>query len=167
MQLEHDTLLEQLQAAFPSKPIHPDSAFDQWGTTYPDAEPYMEQIDGKRWDQLDRAYIVRRADALGFLGTRHLAAVLPVYLRAMIEEGVWSPATGMLMLILAKPVPGENTGLGSERFDALVGTLTAEQRAVVASALHAFAEQDADGSLGRAARAALDGYWKTYLPAGT
>ena len=165
MQPERDSFLEQLHAAFPSEPIRAAGAFDQWGTTYPDADAYIEQLDGKTWDQLDRAYVVRRSDALGFLGTKHLVAVLPVYLHAMVEEGVWSPATGMLTLILAKPLPGEDTGLGPTRFDALVEALTGEQRGAVASALRAFAEKDPDGSLGRAAHTALERYWKTYLQA--
>jgi hypothetical protein len=63
----------------------------------------MERIDGKTWQELDRAYIAVRSDALGFLGTRHVVAVLPAYLSSLIEEGVWSPAADTLMLLLAKP----------------------------------------------------------------
>ena len=80
---------------------------------------------------------------------------------------MWSPATGILTLILTKPLPGRDTGLGHARFDALVEALTRNQRAAVASALRAFADKDSDGSVGRAARSALDRYWKTYLQAGT
>lgn len=76
-------------------------AFDPWGTTYPEVEPYTTQLDGKTSEELDRGWIVRRSDALGFLGTHHLVAVLPVYLRAMVEDGVWSPATGLLTRGLA------------------------------------------------------------------
>jgi len=163
MNPDSDTLFAQLRAAFPNVPIRAAGAFDDFGNWYPDAAPYMAQLDGKSWDQLDRAYIVRRSDALGFLGTKHLVAVLPVYLGAMGVDGAWSPATGTLMVILAKPLPGEDTGLGQLRFDALVNTLTDEQRAAVAFALHAFATTDPDDSLGRAARDALDRCWNTYL----
>lgn len=163
MEPERDLFLEQLHGAFPSEPILATGAFEQWGTTYPDAGAYIEQLDGKSWDRLDRAYIVRRSDALGFLGTKQLVGVLPVYLRAMVEQGVWSPATGMLTVILAKPLPGEDTGLGPARFDALVEALTGKQRAAVASALRAFADTDPDGSLGRAATTALDRCWNAHL----
>jgi hypothetical protein len=166
MQLENAKTVEELRAAFPTEPIQADGAFTQWGASYPDARPYMEQLEGKTWEQVDRAYIVRRSDALGFLGTHHLVAVLPVYLRALVEDGVWSPAAGMLTLILAKPLPGKDTGLGVARFNALVEALTDAQRAAVAAALRVFAESDEDGSLGQAARAALDGHWKIYLSAG-
>jgi hypothetical protein len=165
MQPEHDRIHEQLLTAFPAEPIHAGDAFAQWGMTYPDAATYREQLDGKSWDQLDREYIVRRSDALGFLGTRHLVAVLPVYLRSLVEDGVWSPAADMMMLILTKPLPGEDTGLGAARFDELVDALTDAQRSAVASALRAFAGQDPDGSLGQAAYEALEGYWNDYLPA--
>lgn len=166
MQREHDSIREQLQAVFPTEPIHADDAFTQWGTTYPDAVPYKEQLEGKSWEQLDREYIVCRSDALGFLGTRHLVAVLPVYLRSLVEDGVWSSAADMMMLILTKPLPGKDTGLGAARFDEFVDALTDAQRSAVASALRAFGEQDPDGSLGQAAHEALEGYWNAYLPAG-
>lgn len=167
MQAEHAKILDQIRAAFPTQPIEAAGAFTQWGTSYPDAAPYMEHLDGKRWDQLDRAYLVRRSDALGFLGTRHLAAVLPVYLCALVEDGVWSPAAGMLTLILARPRAGKkDTGIGVPRFDALVEALTDAQRAAVASTLRAFAATDEDGSLGQAAHGALEGHWAQYPPVG-
>jgi hypothetical protein len=67
---EHATILEQLRAAFPAAPIDSARAFDDRGTTYPDAEPYAQHLEGKAWEQLDRSYLITRADALGFLGTR-------------------------------------------------------------------------------------------------
>ena len=165
MQLEKTQVSEQVRAAFPTQPVGGEGAFAQWGKSYPDARPYVAQLEGKTWDQLDRAYIVRRSDALGFLSTHHLVAVLPVYLGALIEDGVWSPAAGMLTLVLTKPLPGKDTGLGVARFNELVEALTDEQRSAVAAALRAFAETDEEGSLGQAARAAFDGHWKLYLPA--
>jgi hypothetical protein len=164
MQLEHGKILDQIRAAFPTRPIESEGAFSEWGTSYPDARPYAEQLEGKSWDQLDRAYIVRRSDALGFLGTRHLAAVLPVYLCALVEDGVWSPSAGLLTLILAKPLPGSDTGLGNARFDALIEVLTDTQRTAVACALRAFAETDEGGSLGQAALDCVNGHWKIYSP---
>ncbi len=166
MQPEHAKVIEKIRNAFPKEPIVSEGAFSEWGSGYSDARPYREQLEGKNWDQLDREYIVRRSDALGFLGTRHLVSVLPVYLCALIEGGVWSPATGMLTIILAKPDSVSDNGLGKARFDALLEMLTGTQRVAVAEALRAFAEQDAGGSLGNAALAAFDGHWKTYVPAG-
>jgi hypothetical protein len=143
MQPDHEHIVERLHIAFPSQPIQSEGAFAARGTTYPDAAAYMQQLAGKCWDELDRAYIVRRSDALGFLGTEHLIAVLPVYLRALVDDGVWSPAAEMLMLILGKP---------RKEF---VRALTDPQRAAIASVLQAFAAQDLEGSLGDAARAAV------------
>ena len=163
MQSNQAQLLEQLRTAFPAAPIESAGAFDAWGTTYLDAEDYMGRIDGKTWQELDRAYVGIRSDALGFLGTRHLVAVLPAYLSSLIEEGVWSPAADMLMVLLAKPGPGKKTGLKLDRFEALVAALTPAQRAAVASVLSAFAASDPDGSLGRAAQDAVDKHWKNDL----
>jgi hypothetical protein len=157
---------EQLHAGFPDEPIDASGAFADWGRTYPDATTYKEQLDGKRWSELDRAYIVQRSDALGFLGTSHLVAVLPIYLASMVEDGTSSPATGMLTLILTKPRSGEDTGLGHVRFDALVEALTGEQKRAVAQALDALARHDPEGSLGRSAIGALEALWNHYLPPG-
>ena len=74
----------QVRAAFPAEPIDAARAFDDWGTTYPDAEPYAQYLEGKTWEQLDRSYIIKRSDALGFLGTQQLVAVLPVRRRALL-----------------------------------------------------------------------------------
>ena len=164
MQPEHAAVLEQLQAAFPADPIGSTGAFDDFGATYPDAEPYAQHLEGKTWAQLDRSYIVTRSDALGFLGTRHVVAVLPVYLRALLEDGVWSPAGDTLILLLTKPDPGKRTGIKLPRFEALVSVLTAAQRAAIAAVLRAFAATDEEGSLGGRARDALEHHWNAYLP---
>lgn len=163
MQPEQSNLLEQLRAAFPLEPIRSAGAFDDWGTTYPDAEPYAEHLEGKTWEELDRAYLTARSDALSFLGTRHLVAVLPVYLRSLVEEGVWSPAADTLMLLLAKPEANKKTGIKLPRFEALIGALTPAQRRVIAAVLNAFATADQGGSLGEAARSTLERDWESYL----
>jgi hypothetical protein len=165
MQPEDDAVLEQIRRAFPSVEIQADNAFAQWGRTYLDVEPYQRELKGKSWDQLDRSYIVRRTDALGFLGTHHLVAVLPVYLQALIELDLESPVPGTLTLILAPPGPGKDSGLGVKRFGALVEALTGPQRAAVAAVLRRFGEKYPESSLAQAARDALDAHWDAYLPA--
>ena len=167
MQPEHATVLDQLRAAFPAEPIASARAFDDWGTTYPDAEPYARHLDGKTWEQLDRSYIITRADALGFLGTRELIAVLPVYLRALAEDGAWSPCADTVILLLTRPDPGTKTGLKLARFEALVNALTSAQRTVIAAVLGAFAAANEEGSPGERARAALEGHWNVHLPGGS
>ncbi len=166
MQPEHTDLLQQLRLAFPVEPIRSEGAFADWGATYSDVVPYTQQLEGKTWEGLDRSYMVLRADALGFLSTHHLAAVLPVYLRSLIEEGVWSASADTLLLLLTKPGSEKKTGIKLPRFQPLADALTLAQRTAVATVLHAFAAMDEGGSLGSAALAALDGYWKTYLPKG-
>jgi len=63
------------------------------------------------------------ADALGFLGTQHLVAVLPAYLSALLDDGVWSPAGDTLVLLLTRPAPGNKTGVKLPRFEALATAL--------------------------------------------
>lgn len=153
-------LVEQLRTAFPVEPIRAAGAFDDWGTTYPDAEPYAQQLEGKTWEEVDRSYMITRSDALGFLGTRHLVAVLPVYLRSLVEQGVWSPSADTLMLLLTKPDATKKAGIKLSRFQAMVAALTPAQRTVIAAILSVFAATDEGGSLGEAARAAVENTWK-------
>ncbi len=160
-------LLAQIRAAFPAEPIRAEGAFSDWGGTYLDARPYMAQLEGKAsWEELDRTYLVIREDALSFLGTRHLVAVLPVYLRSLVEEGVWSRAKYTVIGLLTKPGPDQKTGIKRPRFEALVEALTPAQRAVIAAVLHGFAMTNALGSPGQAAGIAFVLAWQTYLPAG-
>jgi hypothetical protein len=151
-----ETFAEQLRAAFPTEVIRGDTAFSVWGGSYPDADDYARAIDGKTWEQIDRAYVVMRNDALGFLSTRELVQVLPVYLLSLVEEGVMSPALDALLVKLARPARGPR----SERFEELVAALSGPQRDAVRTALRFITEQDPDGSPGRAALAALESSWK-------
>ncbi|HWO22452.1 MAG TPA: hypothetical protein VNO30_27025 [Kofleriaceae bacterium] len=103
MQSGREDFIKQLRSAFPAEPIHGDAAFAQWGGSYPDAVPYEQAIDGKTWEQLDRGYILRRNDALGFLSTQQLVQILPVYLLSIVEDGVMSPALDAVLVKLTRP----------------------------------------------------------------
>jgi hypothetical protein len=163
MQPEDEAVLDQVRAAFPTTEIPADDAFASWGRTYLDGEEYRAALKGKRWDQLDPAYIALRSDALGFLGTRALVAVLPAYLTALIEQGTASPVPGMLTLVLAPPDRETNNGLGKKRFGEFIEAMTGPQRAAAAAALLRFGERYPETLVGDAARAAFDGHWKAYL----
>ena len=104
--------------------------------------------------------MLTRADALGFLGTKQLVAVLPVYLRSLIEDGVWSRSADTLMLLLKKPEAVKQTGSKLSRFEALVCALTPEQSEAIAAVLDRFATMDEGGSLGEAARLAFERDWE-------
>lgn len=149
-------LIEQLRSVFPAERIDGSAAFIQWGESYPDADDYARAVDGKTWEEVDAAYAVRRNDALGFLSTRQLVQVLPVYLRSLVNDGVMSPALDSVLVTLTKPMRDPSR----KRFDALFSTLTSAQRRVVADVLRQIAEEDPEGSPGRAAQAAFDGGWK-------
>src|SRR5262245_50022865 len=104
----YPALEARLRAAFPSQPITAADAFVPWGATYDDAGPYAAYLDGKSWDQLDRAYLALRWDALGFLNTRHLVAVLPAYVLEMLEHP-YSNLPGMVASVLTEPGTGSKS----------------------------------------------------------
>lgn len=149
-------LVEKLRSAFPAERIDGEAAFAQWGGSYPDADAYAQAIDGKTWEELNAEYIVRRNDALGFLSTRQLVQLLPVYLMSVINDGVMSLALDALLVKLARPTSEPSRG----RFDALLAALSSPQRKAIAATLRQIEEEDQGGSSGRAARAALDDVWK-------
>jgi hypothetical protein len=141
---------ETLRDAFSAERIDGHAAFSQWGGSYPDAAAYRNAIDGKTWEQLDRAYIVKRNDALGFLSTRELVQLLPVYLRSVMEEGLMSPALEAVLVKLTRP----RSGVTQVRYDALRASLSPAQRGAIAAALQHLVDEDPEGSIGRDARAA-------------
>jgi hypothetical protein len=159
MKPEHVLIHDKLRAAFPSVPIAADGAFQSWGMTYLDVGPYADKLDGKRWEDLDQDYLMVRSDALGFLGTRHLIAVLPAYLTAMLERPT-SDVPGMLKLILTKPSKQHKDGLGKQRFTELIEALTASQRAAIAAALRQFSAEHPEDD---AARVPLESFWDGQL----
>jgi len=163
MQTEHDLVLEQLRAAFPTTEIDFDDAFAAWGMTYADGEEYAKQLSGKRWDALDRAYLDLRSDALGFLGTAQLVAVLSAYLRELLEGGPFSQVPDMLLLILTKPGPNTGSKLGKKRFDELVDALSEPRSAALASVLDRFAKEHPETPHASAAQLALDMYWHQFI----
>lgn len=161
MNPQHSQVQDQFRAAFSRDLIVAAGAFASSGATYIDAVPYAEQLDGKAWDELDGDYLAVRADALGFLSTRQLVAVLPAYLMLMLERPA-SDVPGMLMLILPKPdKQHKGRGLGKRRFTELVEALTATQRAAVATALRQFAAEHPEDD---SARIPLESFWDRYLP---
>ena len=141
---------EALRSAFPPEPIDGSAAFAQWGGSYPDAAAYRNAIDGKTWQQVDRAYIIKRDDALGFLSTRELVQLLPVYLRSVMEEGLMSPALEAVLVKLTRP----KSGATQARYEALLAAISPAQRDAIVAALQHLVDQDPDGSIGRDARAA-------------
>ena len=67
-----------------------------------------------------------------------------------------SPALDSVLVELSNPTREP----ARSRFDALVRALSVPQRQAIADTLHDVAEQDPDGSPGRAARAAIDNAWE-------
>jgi len=155
---DESLFLNELRAAFSPEAIHAGGAFEDRGATYPDVEDYSRHIDGKTWEGLDQQYLARRTDALSFLGTRHLIAILPAYLNLLFVLGPKSPVPETLLPMLTKPEVGEREL--RKRFDELSGGLSASQRTVVATALVKFVE--AFPEYGRRAKVALDRYWSTF-----
>jgi hypothetical protein len=153
MQPTKADVLAQIRAAFPPEPIRLEGA----PAGDPDGDAYREYVEGKTWEQLDRAYVLPHASQLSFLDARHVAAVLPVYLRSLVEDGTRTAVPDTLLLVLNRK--------SQRRFEELAGALTAAQRAAVVAALEVFGAAES-GQPAEAASEALE-RWKSYLAAGS
>lgn len=142
-------VVSQIETAFPSEPI--DFAGALAGGL--DDGAYRQHVHGKAWRDLDRAYLLSRSDALSFLAPAHVAAVLPVYLCSLVEDGTRTPVPDTLLLVVDRK--------SDERFGDLVNALTVPQRKAVVAALDLFASVES-GQPADAARAASK-RWKQHL----
>ncbi len=149
MQSAQADVLAQLRAAFPPEPLRFEGAL----TGGLDGGAYRDQVEGKTWEELDRAYALTRSDVLSFLDTRHLVAVLPVYLRSLVEDGTQTPVPDTLVLVLNRK--------NEERFQELFTALDPAQRAAVVAALELFGANES-GQPADAARAAAE-RWKAHV----
>jgi len=148
---------EELGRAFPATTIDAAGAFDERGGTYPDADEYESQIAGKTWLQLDQEYIARRSDALSFLSTDQLIAVLPAYLDLLLALGPLSPVPETLLPLLTRPSSDQSSA--GKRFGDLSRRLTEPQRHAVTAALRRFAADHP--RYAEPAQRALESFWNT------
>jgi hypothetical protein len=150
MQPTKADVLAQLRAAFPAEPIRS----ERFPRGDPDGDAYRDFVDGKTWEELDRSYVLPRCTVLSFLDAPQLVAVLPVYLRSLVEDGTRTSVPDTMLLVLNRK---------QARFDELAGVLSAAQRAAVVAVLESFAASESEsGQPAEAARAAIE-RWKTYL----
>lgn len=73
-----DPLLEHLRGAFPPHQIA--KVFVEHDWQYRHLYDYQHEVEGKTWEQLDRLFMIRHADALEVLNERAVLAVLPMHL---------------------------------------------------------------------------------------
>ncbi len=165
--MKHNILYDELRAAFPPAPIVATRAFEQRGRLYCDAVEYMQQMDGKTWEQLDPQYFARRSDGLSFLGTPYIVAVLPLYLHLLLVFSPTSPVPETLLPQLTKPEPTDRYVLPdlypqlAIRFEELTQALAPAQSKVIAATIRQFITLYPNAA--EPAQRALDRYWKIFL----
>jgi hypothetical protein len=143
MQPTRIDVLAQLRAAFPPEPLRFEGAL----TGGLDGGAFRDHVEGKTWEELDRKYVLSRSDVLSFLDVRHLVAVLPVYLRSLVEDGARTPVPDTLLLVLDRKQQA--------RFEELAGALDPAQRASIVAVLEGFAATER-GQPAVAARAVVE-----------
>lgn len=145
MPLNRDEVVGRIRAAFPAVPLDFKGAL----TGGLDEGAYRRHVDGMTWLELDPAYVVTRSDVLSFLEPRHLVAVLPVYLRSLVEDGTNTPVPDTLLLVLDRD--------SEPRFDKIFRELNEAQRDVVLAVLQLFAASES-GQPADAARHAIESW---------
>lgn len=153
-------VLAEIERAFPKNPIDMDRAFSDWGKGYMDVRLYKGFAHGRTWDALDVRTLETRDDALGFLSAQALADILPAALAALVGPG--SPHRAFpyaLAVILKRPTPDRDDGLGTQRFEALWERLNLDQRRAVGAALRCFVEAHPESGPAETLGDALDSCW--------
>jgi hypothetical protein len=163
--MKHERLLNEIRAAFPAEAIVAAGAFEERGIAYCDGADYMDQMNGKTWEQLDPQYLARRSDALDFLGGSQLIAVLPMYLQLLLVLEPTSPVPETLLPLLTKAESTDEPVTLFEwqtrRFEQLTRGLSDHQRRLVAMTLLRFIELYPTAAA--PARRALERYWHTFV----
>ena len=96
------------------------------------------------------------------LGTKHLAAVLPAYLRGLVEADAFSAVPDAVLLVLARSGPSLTGALNKQRFEELTTALTPQQRSVVAEGLRLFIAEHEETNRGMQAQLVLETYWSQF-----
>jgi hypothetical protein len=123
----------RLRAAFPAEPLD----FKDALTGGTDGGKFRRAVDGRSWTELDPAWIGSRSDVLSFLEPAHFVAVLPAFLRLLVEEGTATGVHDTLMVVLDR--------VQEPRFDKIAARMTCDQRGLVAVALELFAASTTGG----------------------
>lgn len=152
-------MLDIVRRAFPLHTLDVRQAFDEWGTTYLDANEFIAYVQGRTWATVSPEFLIKHCDSLGFLGADALAELLPSFLWALcMEESEPSHMADSLITTLTKPVDEE----GCRRFTLMVDKLTPQARHAAAEVLIYFIGKTAESGTRRRAREALKSFWEDY-----
>jgi hypothetical protein len=142
---EMDEFDARLRAAFPPVPLD----FQQALTGGTDEGEFRKHVEGKTWTELDPTLVGRRSDVLSFLQPEYFVAVLPAFLRVLVEADPSCGAPDTLGVVLDREQ--------EPRFEKISRLLTETQRAIVFEALERFAASSS-GTMGKAARKASESW---------
>jgi hypothetical protein len=128
-----------LLAAFPPTPISHETvhAADARWAGY-DERDQLSLLEGESWNELTPDVLERHAGLLVHTGNALYRAILPAYL-LLLAEGDY--ATILPFHVVSQLTCNQGSKLEGEIFEERVGSLSAEQRAVVRRALTAIAKQ--------------------------
>lgn len=148
------TAIKNLEGVFVPYPIDPDSAFTEWGSTYPYAADFANAVRGKLWTELPPVFLEQAHDALVFLGPSALADYLPAFLSTVLRrDRELDVLPSFLLGVLTR-------GADIERFDARFARITPSQRQAIAEALVAFAAELEGAPRQNAVVEALESHWR-------
>lgn len=118
-----------LIAAFPPRPITREMIEEptsRWWNSE-DGDAMKPRLEGRRWTELDKAFIESFPAVMRYAGTETYAAVLPAYLAYLLDfEGY-----NEVPFVVAGQLSRKDDAVDQRIFDARIAPLSAEQRALV------------------------------------
>lgn len=134
----------------PSLLIEPSAAWED----YRDGD-LVEELAGRSWLELDHAFLDRHHSALRYAGPTGFAALLPAYLRRLVEE----PAFNEIPFVVAGELKRYGDATIEKIFDERIARLEPNQREVVKRVLAYLTTRE---PMETAMSAAFDSYWCSY-----
>lgn len=81
-----DDLLKAVAEAFPPHPLDPSRMKRSWAGGYLDGAAFRADLDGRRWDDLNRAFMEFHGETIHFLKPPAFAELLPAYLVTVLRH---------------------------------------------------------------------------------
>lgn len=153
---DRDALAGALVEAFPARPLtrelltEPAAAWED----YREGD-IVQELAGKTWLELDHAFLDRHHSALRYAGPAGFAALLPAYLRRLVEQ----PAFNEMPFVVAGELKRYGDPTIEKIFDERIARLDSKQRATVKRVIESLTTR---APMEAAMAVAFESYWRSY-----
>lgn len=149
-------LISAITVAFPPHPLDPAQAKRAWAGGYLDVSNFRAGLEGRRWDELEAAFMEFHGETIHFLKPPAFAELVPAFLVTVLRhEEQLDMLPTFVLSALTPPTDGSEL---QPNYAVNVASLTPGQQQVVARALDWLRQQAASEDVRAAAELAWRGF---------